>query len=150
MRSHWLGAVMLCTACGSGGFSIEERPLSGVVGGAPWSFVAGDTNAFLSDDDFFANLYDREFNTCEFGPAAGSSLILNIPMQVGSYELGQFLTMTFVVEDDDGPLNLISTEGGIRVDEITDTTISGGVDATFDGDNSVNGLFELTICPDDA
>ncbi len=36
--------------------------------------------------------------------------------------------------------------GRIVVDEVTATTVSGGLVGDFDGDNHVNGQFELTIC----
>jgi hypothetical protein len=54
-------------------------------------------------------------------------------------------TMTFVVGED----NLIATEGVIAVDTVTATTINGGIHAVYDGDNEVDGTFELTICPDE-
>lgn len=53
--------------------------------------------------------------------------------------------MTFVVGDSD---NLIATNGRIVVDEVTATTVKGGLVASYDGSNEVNGRFEVTICPE--
>ncbi|MBT8494256.1 MAG: hypothetical protein KJO07_14470 [Deltaproteobacteria bacterium] len=150
MNRLWIVVVLLVAAGGCGeDFAIEDQPLGGVVGGQTWVYVAGDTNAFLSDERFFASLYASDFEECGFGgPVAGNSLILNLPMEPGSYDLSLSLNMTFVVEDSDGISNLIGTDGLLRIDSVTDTTVSGGIDASYDGDNQINGLFEVAICPD--
>ncbi len=50
--------------------------------------------------------------------------------------------MTFVVGDD----NKIAIDGTIVVDEVTATNIKGGIVATFDSSNTVNGRFDIPIC----
>jgi hypothetical protein len=142
-----LTSALACAAACGDSFEVSDQPLQGEVGGMAWSFVAGETDSFLSDEDkFFASLYATEFEACAFGRPDGNSLILSIPTAPGDYELSLQRTMTFVVDEEDGPNNLIATEGLIVVDEITATTITGGVHARFDGDNEVDGNFSVTIC----
>ena len=33
------------------------------------------------------------------------------------------------------------------IDSVTATTITGGLNITYNGDNTVNGQFQATICP---
>ncbi len=139
----------LAVGCGTS-YDITDQPLAGTIGGTPWTFVAGDTNDFLSqDDDYFASLYPETYSTCGFGePTQVNHLILNIPKQVGEYDYSLQLNMTFVVYDGTGsPNNLIGTSGTIRVDSVTADTITGGVYARFDGDNEIDGTFSVAICP---
>lgn len=151
LRASWAPLALLGLfgfACAGDSFEITDQPLQGQVGGQPWAFVKGETNAFLSDaDGFFASLYAADFDACGFSQASGNSLILSIPTEPGDYELNLQRNMTFVVEDESGPQNLIAFDGRIVVDEVSATTIRGGIHARFDGDNEVDGNFAVTVCP---
>lgn len=135
-------------ACGTddgASMEIADTPLSGSVAGQAWIFVAGHTDEFLSRDepDFFATLFPATFTTCGFSEPSGNHLIVSIPKTVGEYEMGLQRNMTYVV----GPgENLVALEGRIVVDEVTATTVKGGLVSSYDGDNEVSGRFELTIC----
>src|SRR4051812_5765624 len=60
-------AIASLAACGGDGDgtpgTIAAVPLAGTIDGQPWTFVAGQTDAFLSDtgDTFFATLFDKPF-----------------------------------------------------------------------------------------
>lgn len=139
--------VLLVAACGGGSsYEVSDEPLAGTVGGAAWTFEAGHTNAFLSEgeDDFFAELYAEAFTPCGFTTPSGSHLIIAVPKEPGEYDFSLQLNMTFVVGTD----NLVATEGKVVVDEVTATTVTGGVHGIFDGDNEVDGQFTLTVCAD--
>lgn len=145
MRNIIVGLAMIAGACGGGGGEeIVDTTLSGSVGGQPWTFVAGHTDAFLSEgeSDFFAELYAGTFTPCGFDTPTGDFLIVSVPKEVGEYDFSLSLNMTFVVGSD----NLVATDGRVVVDEVTATTVRGGLVGDFDGDNHVNGQFELTIC----
>jgi hypothetical protein len=139
-----------CTDDGGDGdndIGIAETPLAGTVGGEPWTFVAGDTNAFLSsgDPDFFANFYPTTFTTCNgFGPS-GKSLIVAVPKTPGDYDFTTQRNMTFVVGPGD---NLVTLEGRVRVDTVTATSLTGGLVGRFDADNDVSGTFTINVCPE--
>ncbi len=140
-----VASLLFAVACGND-YEISEEPLAGVVGGQEWNFVAGHTNAFLSEgeDDFFATLYPESFEECGFGEPSGNKLILSIPKEPGTYDFSLNRNMTFYVADTSD--NLIATNGQIKVDEVTATNIRGGLVGDFDGDNEVNGQFDVTIC----
>ena len=76
---------------------------------------------------------------------------LNVPDQnteaVGDYDFGLGLNMTFVAEVGGQPKNFISLDGRIVVDEVTVTTVRGGLHGRYDGDNEIDGKFSITICP---
>jgi hypothetical protein len=147
------GALGLA-ACGGddegGDVTIAETPLAGKIGGQAWTFAQGQTNDFLSEgeDNFFAELYSSTFEACGFDSPTGNNLLGRVPRVAGDFELSLSQNFTFVI-DGDTPNNLIATRGLLRVDEVTDTTITGGLHAIYDGDNEVDGTFSLTICVDD-
>jgi hypothetical protein len=136
--------VSACAADSGGSADLKDTPLAGTVGGKAWTFVAGDTDAFLSKDepDFFASLYPATFTACGFSGPAGDHLILSIPKTPGEYPMSLSRNMTFVVGDD----NKIAIDGMIVVDEVTATSVKGGIVASFDSSNEVNGRFEIPIC----
>lgn len=144
-----LSALALSTsaACTSGSPDIASTPLAGTVAGQTWTFQAGHTSAFLSDgeDDFFASLYPAAFTACGFSEPSGPHLIVSIPKTPGDYDLGTSLNMTFVSAESD---NLVTFDGRIIVDSVTATNVKGGLFGSYDGDNEVNGQFDVTICTD--
>ena len=149
-----LAAMMLalsgCSSDGGDGVgssSIASGKLTGKVGGASWTFAGAKTDGFLSDDQtFWVDVYAQGVSGCDrAGIGSGSKLILNVPKRVGTQQLSLQLNATFVVEGAETQ-NLIATEGAIRVDEITATTLRGGVTMTFDAGNSVSGEFDAEIC----
>lgn len=136
---------------GSGGdaVAIEDRPLSGTVGGEPWTLARAETNAFLSEGepDYWTDLYASPGTACETSSLdSGHQLIVQAPREPGEYGLSSRRTATFVIEGDTLD-NLVATTGRVVIDEVSATTLRGGAYVRFDADNSVNGRFEITICP---
>ncbi len=155
-RAFALGVLALALAgCGGGDddddgatASIASGPLTGKVGGATWTLATAQTDAFLTDDSgFWVDLYAEALASCDdFG--SGNSLILTVPKKVGTYRMSLSLNGTFVIANPaTGGDNLVATDGAIRVDEITATSVRGGVTMTKDADNTVSGEFDATICP---
>ena len=131
---------------------VSSAPLSGTIAGQPWTFVAGQTDFFLSkdDDNFFATLFDKPFaSPCvELEPAgADHHLILSIPKAVGHYTLSLDLNQTFSYDDATGtPQNDIAISGVLDVTTLTATSLQGGVKMAYDANNSVDGQFVLGVC----
>jgi hypothetical protein len=122
-----------------------------MIDGQPWTFVAGQTDAFLSegDDTFFATLFDKPFTSpCdEFQPQdATHSLILNIPKAVGRYAISLKLNQTFSYPKGASIQNDIATSGTLEVTELTATSLSGGVKMAYGSRDSVEGQFTITVC----
>ena len=152
MKTAWLAmlAALGCAACSSdddtgSGPPISDGPLAGVVGGKLWSFRSGETNPQQSQGDprFWGEAYAEATAACSATPTL-DFLILNVPREVGSYDLGFDLTATFVIQPSD---NLGATKGRLVVEEITASSIRGGANIEFDPQNKVNGHFTLAICP---
>lgn len=154
MKTGWIVilAALSCGACSDGGdegeaskTAIVSGPLAGLVGGKAWSFVSGQTDAFLSEEgDYWGEAYS-EASTCSSGFVDSDHLVLSVPRQPGDYALGPMLTATFSLTQNND--NLIAMKGHIVVDQVSASTIRGGAFIEFDAQNSVNGHFELTICP---
>ena len=151
----WLTALCLLLAgCGDGGddgngggsATIANGTLAGKVGGMSWTLVAAQTNAFFSDaNKLWVDLYSAAPSGCG-SSAPGSNVILTVPNKIGSHALSLQLNGTFVL-DNANQDNLVATKGTIRVDEITDTRLRGGLAMTYDDANSITGEFEAKICP---
>lgn len=145
LAETWVLTMVAVAGCGTE--DISTAPLTGSVGGQPWTFQAGHTSAFLSqgEDDFFASLYPTVFMPCSFSGSSGPYLIVSIPKQVGDYDFNFGRNMTFVTSNND---NLVTFDGRIVVDEVSATHVSGGLYGSYDGDNEVNGQFDVTVCTD--
>jgi hypothetical protein len=140
--------------CGGGEadktYTIADTPLAGVVGGQPWALGMAETDVFLSDvDSFFADFYSETVAPCAGAillPAT-HHLIMHVPTEIGSYDLSFERTASFVVVEQSGsPVSYVTYQGRIVVDEITASVVRGGINLDYDGDNNVNGRFELAVC----
>ncbi len=146
MKTLALLALTLA-ACGSSSPSetIDPGNLTGMISGQAWSFVAGSTDSFLSEgqDDFFAVMYPTQYTACGSEPT-GPHLIVAVPKVAGTYEMSLSRNMTFVDASDN---NKIATQGKVEVDNVSATSLTGGLVGTFDDQDEVSGHFTLTVCP---
>jgi hypothetical protein len=144
-----VGLAALAGGCGSGGGStaISSQPLSGKIGGQPWTFATGETDSFLTTaSQYTVDAYAETFTACTgTASATANEVILSLPKAVGSYAVSLDLNQTFVVAA--GNDNLVATSGEIVISAISATTITGGASFAYDADNSINGQFEATLCP---
>lgn len=126
---------------------ISSSTLTGQIDGQPWSFRTGHTSAFLSEgeNDYFATLYPTAFTPCGVSEPTGPHLIVSIPKTPGDYDLGFDLNMTFVGA---GSSNKVAFDGRLVVDIATPTRVTGGLHGYYDGQNEVNGQFDVTVCAD--
>src|SRR5262249_50743538 len=147
MRARvWCLGLLLLVGCGSD-VSVSMPPLSGKIGGNPWTFGVGETNSFLSmADSLFVNLYSGSFASCaSAAPVGADSVIMQMPTKPGSYDLSLQLNATLYVGSTSS--NYVATSGKLRIDSVTATTISGGLNASYNGANAVDGMFQAAICP---
>jgi hypothetical protein len=125
-----------------------------MINGQPWTFMAGQTDHFLSQgkDTFFASLYDQPIpasSACSPGDPPGTMrlLILNVPMKVGQFPLSLAFNQTFSYFDGVHSFqNDIATSGVLEVSALSATTITGGVKMAFGTKDAVDGQFEISIC----
>ena len=146
-----LGLAAFAVGCGSssgaGSTTISSQPLSGKLGGQPWTLGTGQTNSFLStSSQYWVDAYAESFTPCTGSASANADeIIMNLPMTIGNYRLSISLNQTFYVAATGD--NLIATSGEIDITDISATTITGGANFAYNADNSVDGQFQMTICP---
>jgi hypothetical protein len=148
-----LGAALLAllgaVGCGgsSGNAAIATTPLAGKIGGQAWTLGTAETDSFLTTATAFdVSLYSDTFTACSGQSSQDSYLSLNVPKMPGDYTIAiqGDSTAVFVTG---GSTNLVASSGHLVVDSVTSTTVTGGVNVSFNADNSVDGQFTATICP---
>ena len=148
-----LGLLLLfavgCGVGGDGGASapMSSQTLAGKIGGQTWTFGTGETLAALStSEQLWVDLYPGRFESCiPLGAPANADMVtMMMPRAPGSYDLGNNLKTLYTSRTG---TNYVATSGRLVIDSVTATTISGGMNITYNGDNTVNGQFQATICP---
>jgi hypothetical protein len=66
-------------------------------------------------------------------------------MAIENYAVTLDLSQTFYIAATND--NLLATSGEIDITDISATTITGGAKFASNADNSVDGQFQVTICP---
>jgi hypothetical protein len=145
-----LGLVALAGGCGSsngGSTTISSQPLSGKLGGQPWTLGTGQTNSsFSTTTQYGVDAYATTFTPCtDSAPTGSDEVSMNLPMAVGHYAVSFSLNQTFYVAATGD--NFVATSGEIDITDISATTITGGANFAYNADNSVDGQFQITICP---
>lgn len=152
---HWTLRTLIALTLGLGmmacgededDVSVADQPLQGLAYGQEWQVEGATTNAFLSDEsEFWVDAYIGAPSCSAFGPGGDRpKLIISVPRSEGTYRLGLNLNMTFAFMND----NLVATDGVLIVEEVTETSVTASLRASFDGDNSVEGRFVAQICPE--
>jgi hypothetical protein len=135
---------------GDGGVTGANHPLAGMINGMAWTAAAGQTDSFLSMDQptFVAFFYDVPIDTsCSIPTASDRAASFNIPRSVGNHPLSLGdATISYYVGNNTTQ-GYPATAGYINVTELTATTIRGSAKAAANAANTVEGTFEVTICP---
>lgn len=148
-RVALLVLLSACTGEEKTDLVIADGTLTGTVDGVAWTFVRGEVDPYMSEDDLlFAVFWPEDYDTCELtGHDATSYLIVQIPGEVGEYDFTTDFNGTFVYDDgDDNPINVATLDGVVRVDELTGDVLSGGLAMTDGASNDVSGAFSLVMC----
>ena len=146
----YLGLAALAGGCGSssgGSTTISSQPLSGKLGGQPWTLGTGETNSLSSTtSQYWVDAYAESFTPCTGSePTSADRIIMKLPTAIGTYPLSFNFNQTFYVAANNE--NFVATSGEIDITDITATTITGGAKFAYDADNSIDGQFQTTICP---
>lgn len=161
MRKLSLFAISLAALISSCGDDENEKPsysfknqtLSGKIANTSWTFGDGYAEIYGTGDDseLYIDLFvDVDGEGCDILPE-GDQVFFSIPNKVGVYKLKFDLnsmenSQTVTLFEDEEFMNSIATEGAVEITAITETTISGKIDATVDAENNVNGNFTVNIC----
>lgn len=163
--THFLTASTLCailvvTSCGkddSGpSYNFLNQNLQGTIDGISFNSKGGTASDGFEDGDFSISIYDtnEEGDVCDVFSSDNVSIIFSIKAEVGLYELSFDLnsfdgqTVTLLNPNGEGgiPQNNIATLGAVEVLTITETELTGRMDARMDAENSVNGNFTVQFC----
>lgn len=154
----FLGLVVFASfACGDDeengpSYEFKDQTAQGQVEGNNWTFVSG-----LSEVSFFdeANIsFELTSETYE-DPCAefildGVRVLFDAPAEVGIYELSFSENgHTVTLYNPETQLNSIAVDGAIEIVSITETEVTGRIDAHADSETFVNGDFTVPFCAEE-
>ncbi|MBL7833825.1 MAG: hypothetical protein JNK18_07720 [Cyclobacteriaceae bacterium] len=135
-------------------YSFKEQDLQGEIEGGRWTYADGyvETTTLEGVESLSVNLMlTQTSGACETFSIEGDQVFFTVPNEVGlyklSFNLGSFSGQTVTLFDTETVLNTIATKGAIEILTITDTEVTGRIDARADKDNFVNGNFTVSFCP---
>ena len=140
--------LLILFACSGGkkDYSFSDDPVSGKAGGTDVVFEYGrakyDTR--FDEEIISYNLYTDSVNVCLSFPGSEYQIMMSLPRDTGIFELGMQENITI----NWGSNNIICADGAIHIVNInlSDSTITGKIDAKSGEDNFVNGTFTVPIC----
>lgn len=130
----------------------ENHLLDGTIDGQQWIMQSGKAKPSFADPSklsltFSDKVTSNPCNNFEFGQR---EVLTTIPKAVGETVLGQgspMSTATFFISKNGSSQNLITTVGKINILEVTNQDITGQVSFYLNGNNVVNGIFKIPVCP---
>jgi len=151
-----LFTVLFVSACGDddeeAGTSVNflDQNVQGQIDGV--SFSLGEGRADVINDELSIDFFDANEqidDVCDFfGFGDEINVFFTVPNEVGLFPLNFDFTsggQTVTFFNPDGNLNIFASDGAIEILTITDTQVTGRIDARA-GDDAINGNFTLTIC----
>lgn len=134
--------------------TFKNQNLSGKIGNISWTFNDGYADVYGIDEqsqvsvDLFMEAEEGE--GCS-ALAKGNEVLFTLPNKVGLYllkfELNDFENSVVVnLFEEEGYVNNLATTGALEITAISDTQVSGRIDARIDDASFVNGNFTVDIC----
>lgn len=137
-------------------YEFIDQNLQGEINGQTWSFVDGNAEISVFDDTKLSIELGAEelADPCDVFGLSGLTVFFSIANEVGLTELNFTFDengQTVTLYDPDGSQNFIATAGAVEILTITETEVTGRIDARYEGEdgNSVNGNFSVTFCADE-
>ncbi len=156
-----LSSTLIISSCGSdddSGPSYEfiDQNLQGTIDGISFNSKGGFFDEGFEEGTIRMSIYDisEEGDVCDIFGSESVFILFTIPETVGLYELSFDLssfdgqTVTLVNPNGEGgiPQNNIASTGAVEILTVSETEVTGRMDARLDGDNSVNGNFSVIFC----
>ncbi|HEX5171373.1 MAG TPA: hypothetical protein VFW11_19485 [Cyclobacteriaceae bacterium] len=148
--------AVIISSCGDDeepAYSFKNQNLSGKIGNAAWEFGDGYAEIFGMGDDSqlqFDLFIELDGEGCNVIPV-GNEVLFSVPKKVGVYKLKADLSdmenslFVNLFEEETTGHNLAS-KGAIEILTITETEVTGRIDASLDEMNTINGNFAVNIC----
>lgn len=134
-------------------YDFKDQELSGFIEGVNWMY--GDGYATTTGEGATSKMHitlvlPSEDEGCDIMPE-GDRVFFSFPLQAGIHVLKLDFndvenSRTVTLFDSEEVMNVIATEGAVEITSITETHITGRIDARADEDNFVNGNFSVPLC----
>jgi hypothetical protein len=134
-------------------YSFKDQDITGKIGNSSWSMLSGYAHSEISGEDTF--VYITCNNTTSIDPCSSYPsdyhVFFTLPLKTGLYVLGYdaqnpFLGWSVTLFNIDAETNSIADVGAVEIISVSETQITGRIDASADELNFVNGNFTVTIC----
>jgi hypothetical protein len=130
-------------------YDFKDQDLSGQIADQNWTYDDGYAEV-TGDNKLSINILAAHDGPtgCE-ASWQGDMVFFHCPNAVGLYELdfdGSGMGQTVTLFDNEETFNYISTEGAVEIISITETTVTGRIDARGDDEFFVNGNFTIALC----
>jgi len=127
--------------------TIADQGAQGKIGGGAWKVLAG--KAEDAGDSFSVTLYGEALaDACADDSAAtGDRVLLSLPKTVSTVDVDITKLQVITMVDMPDAMNYVSGAGKMAVTAVSATEVSGGLVASFNEDNEVNGKFTIPVCP---
>jgi hypothetical protein len=139
-------ALLALASCVPGGspYGFIDQNLQGKIGGVAWSFVSGTADSTFIGGELYIELYNISPSGDPWAggyAAAQDHVLFSVPATVGVYPLS--LSQTATLNQFAGSMNYICTETAVEILSIDTTglSVTGRINASYDGSTSVNGNF---------
>ena len=141
------------------GYKFIDQDAAGKIDKVNWTYADGyaDIETFGTGSDLRVSVdltIPQTEEGCDIFIPEGDMVFFSVPNEVGLYKLKLDLNcftcadnITVTLFKKDGFENFIATEGAVEILAISDTEVSGRIDARYDGNTFVNGNFAVSICP---
>lgn len=150
-------SLVLLLACGDdedpkSSYSFKDQDVSGEIEGDSWTYADGYVEESEFDGEEVLDItltLEQDGSVCDIF-TEGDRVFFFVPKAVGvyklSFDLNSFDGQTVTLFDEEETLNTIATEGAIEILSISETEVTGRIDARSDGNNHVNGNFTVSFC----
>lgn len=134
-------------------YNFKDQALAGAIEGVDWTYGNGYAN--ITGDASAEKLHvtlvlPTENEGCDIMPE-GDMVFFSLPKLLGVQVLRLDFdnlenSRTVTLYDSEEIMNVIATEGAVEITSVTDTEVTGRIDARADDVNFVNGNFTVPLC----
>lgn len=137
-------------------YEFKNQDVSGKINSVAWTYVDGyaDVSSASSGSEPKVDVelvLAQPKKGCDIVSVSGNQVFFFLPAKVGLYPLSFNLSggasYTATLFEKATTLNIIAGTGAIEILTLTNTEITGRIDARSDDKSFVNGNFKVAICP---
>ncbi|WP_436516147.1 hypothetical protein [Ekhidna sp. To15] len=154
-------SIILISSCSSDAetspsFSFIDQNLQGTIDGISFTSKGGFYSEFSQEEEILMRIYDstESGEICDISSNESVLVSVMLSKKVGVYDLSfnvsppDAITVNLVNPNsgDGFPSNSIAMVGAVEILTVSETEVTGRMDATFDIGNTVNGNFTVISC----